>query len=103
MTTENQKPLRNRKGKQVYAGIGALCFGLAFIVFIAKTGTAETISAYTALYVTFSTAICALCGVGIWGNVKEHESTKPTNENTTPTPINPGAGNPPVVPPDPGT
>ena len=78
MSTE-VKPPRNRKGKQVYAGIGALAVGFAFVVWMgAQSGKAEIIAAYTALYVTFATAICSLCGVGIWGNVKEHQSQQPT-------------------------
>ena len=73
---------RNRKGKQVYAGIAALTVSYWFACYV---------QADNATYVTFATAICALCGVGIWGNVKEHESTKPTNETTTPNPTAGGA------------
>jgi len=61
----DSKPLRNRKGKQVYAGIVALTVGFAFIVYVGGDN---------ATYVTFATAICALCGVGIWGNVREHDA-----------------------------
>lgn len=61
--TANPNPPRNRKGKQVYAGIGALTAGYAFGVYA---------GADNATYVTFATAICALCGVGIWGNTREH-------------------------------
>jgi hypothetical protein len=65
MSDTPAKPQRNRKGKQVYAGIAALTAGFAFIVYAGGDN---------ATYVTFATAICALCGVGIWGNVKEHEA-----------------------------
>ena len=81
----NEKALRNRKGKQVYAGIGALTAGFAFGTYV---------GADNATYVTFATAICALCGVGIWGNVREHQSkgTNETNSNgNTPSGV-PAAG-----------
>ena len=65
MTTDTPSPRRNRKGKQVYAAIAALTCAFAFAAYVGADG---------ALYVTFATAICAVCGVGIWGNAKEHES-----------------------------
>ena len=76
MNTQTQV-LRNRKGKQVYAGIGAL---LVAFLFAAYT------KADNSLYVTLATAICALCGVGIWGNVKEHETQQPPSPPATPSP-----------------
>ena len=65
MNNGSPKPPRNRKGKQVYVGIGALTAGFAFIVYVGGEN---------ATYVTFATAVCSLCGVGIWGNVKEHQA-----------------------------
>jgi hypothetical protein len=83
MTEPAEKPLRNRKGKQVYAGIGALTAGFAFVVYVGGDN---------ATYVTFATAICALCGVGIWGNVREHEAPAKTNGNVQAQP--PASGQP---------
>jgi hypothetical protein len=68
MSDTPAKPLRNRKGKQVYAGIAALAYGFTFLCYVGGDN---------ATYVTYATAVCALCGVGIWGNVREHEATKP--------------------------
>ena len=68
MTTE-AKPLRNRKGKQVYAALAALTLGFGFACYVGAEG---------ALYVTFATAVCAVSGVGIWGNVGEHKAESAT-------------------------
>ena len=67
-----------RKRKQVYAGIAALSLSYWFGCYV---------GADNATYVTFATAIGALCGVGIWGNVKEHEAK--AEANTPPPPPTP--------------
>jgi hypothetical protein len=67
-SNSNGDARRNRKGKQIYAGITALSVSYWFGCYV---------GADNATYVTFATAICALCGVGIWGNVKEHQSKGP--------------------------
>ena len=74
-SNSNGDSRRNRKGKQVYAGIAALTVSYWFACYV---------QADNATYVTFATAICALCGVGIWGNVREHEAK--AEVKTPPTP-----------------
>jgi hypothetical protein len=67
-SNSNGDSRRNRKGKQVYAGIAALTVSYWFACYV---------GADNATYVTFATALCALCGTGLWANVKEHQAKAP--------------------------